>query len=209
MKGHSIFLKASRLEPHHQIQFSVIIRTFIEVGVLFWLGCQRGCFWVGPCLVLPDSSGILDISLYLTNFNLLMDVFEDQAVPLPGGLTGSDLISIKGIVGLDLIHHLGPLQLVPCLWGWVFSVLAGLVPFGKVDSFFHMYWPFYSPWSILSFNAVLERTARRFFLCLFCPGLWPNLCEPPGRILSRCSGGLEWMFSVESFGSPKQRRVFQ
>lgn len=49
---------------------------------------------------------------------------------------GSALVQMKGIIGLDLIRHLGPLQLVHCLQGFAFSIPAGLIGFGEVDSFF-------------------------------------------------------------------------
>lgn len=87
-------------------------------------------------LVLVDVN--LDLSVYLTNFNLELDIFKEAGCSLAGWFnSGLNFVSVNGIIRLDLIHHLGPLQLVPHLQSWAFSIPGGLVPFGEVDSFSH------------------------------------------------------------------------
>ncbi|CAE1286022.1 SARS [Acanthosepion pharaonis] len=78
----------------------------------------------------------MDLSVRLAHLETLLGAFRAADYNLAGQFeAGSDLVLIKGIIGLDLIHRLITLKLVPCLRGWAFSVPSGLVPFGTVDSF--------------------------------------------------------------------------
>ena len=45
MKGYSIFPKALELEPYHQMQFSLISRTVVGIGVALLQRCSR-CFFI-------------------------------------------------------------------------------------------------------------------------------------------------------------------
>lgn len=65
----------------------------------------------------------LDLFVYLTNFNLLLDVFKEAGSSLAGWFNS---VLVNRFIGVDLIHYLGPLQLVSCLQDWAFSVLADL-----------------------------------------------------------------------------------
>lgn len=81
----------------------------------------------------------LDMSVYLTNINLLLDSFKEASSSFVWRFhSDSDLMSFNEIIGLDFIRHFDSLQLVPCLQGWAFSMPDGLVPFGEVDSFFYV-----------------------------------------------------------------------
>ena len=56
MKGFSRFPQALAVEPHHQMQFGVILRTLVRevlplcsdvVGVFYRSSCKGGCWLVG------------------------------------------------------------------------------------------------------------------------------------------------------------------
>lgn len=65
-----------------------------------------GCTQYSPVLVADK----LDLSLQLINWDSLLEKFRKYGYSLAGQFkSGTDLVPIKGIIGLDLIRHLGSL----------------------------------------------------------------------------------------------------
>ncbi|CAE1307976.1 unnamed protein product [Acanthosepion pharaonis] len=105
-------------------------RNFTEVVLGVDLGSGEA---LASSVLVTDA---MDLSVRLAHLETLLGAFRAADYNLAGQFeAGSDLVLIKGIIGLDLIHRLITLKLVPCLRGWAFSVPSGLVPFGTVDSF--------------------------------------------------------------------------
>ena len=99
------------------------------------LGADLGTGNIQPIQVLVDDD--LDLSINVPHLGSLLDKLQDANYPLAGKFDrNSDHVPIMGIIGLDLFHYLRPFQLVPCLKGWAFPTPAGLVPFGKVETFY-------------------------------------------------------------------------
>ena len=123
------------------------------------LEISAGFSRVRPSPVLMVDS--LDLSLRLANLESLINAFKDTgSSPAGQFVAGSDLVTVGGIIRFDLFYLLGPLQLVPCLRSWAFSIPAGLVPFGEVDSIFLLSPPPHHEIAHLSFNSVLEHAPQ-------------------------------------------------
>ena len=185
-----------------QIRLSTLLGecdlTFKEVALEIDLGCGN------PVTSHVLAAESIDLSVRLTNLEPLLNAFQDAKCSLAGKFeTGSDFIPIKVIIGLDLLHQLGPCQLVPCLKGWAFSTPAGVVPFGAVESFFS---EDQTPHEVahLSFNSVMTqspqvKSSHLFFLVLKSQ---PSYLDPLAEFFpdSEVQRGLEQVFNLESLG---------
>lgn len=110
-------LRLSTLLGERERQFKEVI---LETGL------GTGHVWPFPVLV--DEA--VDLSIRVFHLDSLLDNFQRANYSLAGRFAqGYSLVSIKGIIGLDLVRYFGPLQLLPCFQGWAFSVPARLVPF--------------------------------------------------------------------------------
>ena len=172
-------------------------QTFKEVAQEIDLGCGKP---VTSHVLVAES---IDLSVRLTNLEPLLNSFLDAKCSLAGKFeTGSDFIPIKGIIGLDLLHQLGPSQLVPCLKGWAFSTPAGVVPFRAVESFFSKDQTLHEV-AHLSFNSVMTQTpkVKSSHLC-FVLESQPSYLNPLAEFFpdSEVQRGLEQMFNLESLG---------
>ena len=184
-----------------QIRLSTLLgecdQTFKEMALGIDLGCGNP---VTSHVLVAES---IDLSVRLTNLEPLLNAFLDAKCSLAGKFeTGSDFIPIKGIIGLDLLHQLGPCQLVPCLKGWAFTTPAGVVPFGAVESFFSND---QTPHEVahLSFNSVMTQTTKvkSSHLC-FVLESQPSYLDPQAEFFtdSEVQRGLEQIFNLESLG---------
>lgn len=60
----------------------------------------------------------IDLSVHIDELDSILDEFKHIKCSIAGRFDrGTNFIPVNGIIGLDLIQHLGPLQLVPCLQG--------------------------------------------------------------------------------------------
>lgn len=152
-------------------------------------------------------SGTLDLSIRLRNLSSMLRTFRNMGCSLAGQFEeGTDLITIEGVIGLDLIQNLDPFKLVPCLGGRAFSVPSGLIPFGDLDSFISDNIPSRDT-THLSFNTIMEHTPQveASHLC-FVLEARPTYFDPfedcfPDSAVQR---GLEQIVSLESLGIPDQ-----
>ena len=174
-------------------------RGFTEVVLGIDLGLGKTV--TSPVLV----ADVMDLSVRLPNLESLLRGFRGANCSLAGRFkTGSDLIPIKGIIGLNLIQHLNSLKLIPCFKGWTLSVPSGQVPFGAVDSFFPEDMPLYEA-THLSFKSVMKRTPQvdAFHLC-FVLETQSIYLDPVAECFpdSAVQRGLEQMLTLESLGLP-------
>ena len=188
-----------------QLRLSTLLgeceQRFREVNLEVDLG--SGNALSSPILV----ANAMDLSVRLTDLDPLLRAFRDADCRLAGRFeVDSDFIPIKGIIGLDLLHQLDPFHLVPCLSGWAFSIPAGLVPFGPVESFISEE-EIPHEMAHLSYNSVMEHTPMvdSSHLC-FVLERQPSFDDPLAEFFpySDVERGLEQMFKMESLGIPDQ-----
>ena len=66
---------------------------------------------------------VMDLSVRLANLETLLSAFRDTDCFLAGHFeVGSNFISIKSIIEMNLLHRLDSFQLALCLKGWAFSI---------------------------------------------------------------------------------------
>ena len=76
------------------------------------------------------SFEILNLRKALSNFNKLN-------YKLSAEFENSDVVSVQGLLGTDMIQFMSPINSIDIMNGTAFKLFSGIVPFGNIDSFLY------------------------------------------------------------------------
>lgn len=79
----------------------------------------------------------LDLDFYVVGLNAVVNIIQASGFKLAVDFSGvhDHSFSVQGLLGVDLLKVLGPMQLTSLMNGSAFRFLQGLVPFGNVADF--------------------------------------------------------------------------
>ena len=85
--------------------------------------------------ILVDDS--FNINFQIEEFPLVLSNLKQLNLKLSADFDNSEFIKVKGLIGVDLIQFLQPINIVDCMCGSAFSLYNGISPFGNILNFLH------------------------------------------------------------------------
>ena len=121
----------------NEVQFEV--KTFISSAVKklkeVRLGIQVTNERKLPLQVLIDDS--FDIKFDILDLNKALSNFKNLNYKLSADFNNSDIVSVQGLVGVDIIQFMEPISKIKVMNGTAWKLQSGIVPFGNVCSFLY------------------------------------------------------------------------
>ena len=84
-------------------------------------------------LMLVDKD--FDINFKIQGLNQAVSNIKSKGYRLAAEYESGDSVTVHGLIGVDIIQHIVPNQVIKCLNGSAFATNLGIIPFGNINQF--------------------------------------------------------------------------